>query len=182
MENNNLNEVYGGALYEASADLKRTEEFRSVLADLKGVFTESPKFFELLKTPALSAKQRRDSARAVFKGNIPDEILNFLYVLIDKRRIGQFTGIVNAFERRADRAEGVTKGRVVSAAPITDEQLKRFEKQTGQLMKINVALEPQVDPSLIGGARVYVEGKLIDASIRKKLDDMKEQLKSKGSY
>ena len=164
-------------MYEASADLSRTEEFRSVLNDLRVVFAETPEFFDLLKTPALSAKQRRDSATAVLAGKIPDEILNFLYVLIDKRRIGQLPGIVTAFERRADRAEGVTKGRLVSAAPVTDEQLRRFEAQTSQLMQLNVALEPQVDPSLIGGVRVYVEGKLIDASIRKKLDDMKEQLK-----
>jgi len=178
MENYNVNDVYGTALYEASSELWKTSEFRGALSDIDNVFKEFPEFFQLLKTPAMPASQRKESAQNVMGGKIPDEILNFIYILIDKRRIGQFKGIVKIFEKKVDQAEGITKGRIVSASPLTEKQIKSFEEQTSKLMKLNVTLMPETDKTIIGGVRVYVEGKLIDASIRKKLDDLKEQLLS----
>jgi len=163
-------------LFEASKELGKTGEFREVLDSLNLIFSENPLFFNLLRSPAVAAQDRQQAAREVLKGKVPDEILNFLYVLIGKKRIGQYRGIVKAFEKLADREDGVTKGRIFSAMPLEKNQVERFEEQTGKLMKMNVALEADVDPSLIGGVRIYVEGKLIDASIRKRLDDMKEQL------
>jgi ATP synthase F1 delta subunit len=114
----------------------------------------------------------------VLDGKVAPELINFLYVLIDKRRIGSYDGVVRTFNILVDKKDGLTKGRVVSAVPITDEQLAKLEQQTADLLKINVSLAPEVDPSLIGGVRIYVSGKLIDASIRKKLDEMKELLLS----
>jgi F0F1-type ATP synthase delta subunit len=59
---------------------------------------------------------------------------------------------------------------------LSAEQLARFEKETGRLLRRNVKLEPVIDARLIGGVRIYVDGKFIDASIRRKLDDLKETI------
>ncbi|MDR2487882.1 MAG: ATP synthase F1 subunit delta [Clostridiales Family XIII bacterium] len=176
MENLSVNEVYGSALLDASTQLGRTDEFRETLESLRAVFREIPEFFLLLKTPALSAEQRREVARRALAEKLPPELLNFLFILIDKRRIGQFDGIVNAFARLADRRHGITKGRILSAVPLTEDQHRKFEEETGKLLRMKVALMPEISAELVGGVRIYVEGKLIDASIRRKLDDMKEQL------
>jgi ATP synthase F1 delta subunit len=178
MENLSVNEVYGIALYEASADLKQTNDFKKSLAEIAEVFAAYPQFSDLLRTPALSAEQRCDAAGKVLSDKIPKELLNFIYILINKRRIGSFEGIVNTFNRLVDKRDGVAKGRIVSAIPLEAGQLKKLEEQTGALLKEKVSLSPEVDASLIGGVRIYVSGKLIDASIRKKLDDMKELLMS----
>jgi ATP synthase F1 delta subunit len=178
MENLSVNEVYGIALYEASADLNRTNGFRESLAEITEVFASYPQLLGLLKTPALSADQRREIAGKVFAGRIPQELLNFIYILINKRRIGSFDGVVKTFNRLVDKRDGIAKGRIVSAVPLGAEQLAKLEEQTGALLKEKVSLAPEVDASLIGGVRIYVSGKLIDASIRKKLDDMKELLLS----
>ncbi|MDR0817329.1 MAG: ATP synthase F1 subunit delta [Clostridiales Family XIII bacterium] len=178
MENLNVNEVYGIALYEASADLGRTKEFQTSLEEIREAFDIYPQFGELLRSPALSAAQRRDVVHKVLHDKVPVELINFLYVLINKRRIGSFDGIVHSFNRLVDKRNGIAKGRIISASPLTEEQLIKLEAQTGDLMGVKVLLTPEVDAAIIGGVKIYVSGKLIDASIRKKLDDMKELLLS----
>ena len=168
--------VYSEALFDAADELDKVDAFRGDLKELCGIFADNPEFFQLLCTPALSAEEKKSSALAVFEGRIPVPLLNFLCILVDKRRIGCFFGIVGSFERLADEKKGLSKGMAVSAVPLTEAQLQSLEAEAGKLFSRNVKLENQVDPSVLGGVQLYLDGKLIDASIRKKLDDLKERI------
>jgi ATP synthase F1 delta subunit len=176
VENLTVNDVYGEALYEAASSLDKTDEFVDAVRAMRDVFRENPEFFLLLRTPSIAPGERKKLATEVFGGHVPPELLNFIYVLVDKRRIGQFTGVTLAFEKKADAKEGVSRGKIESAAELSAGQLARFEHETGRLLRRNVKLEPVIDARLIGGVRIYVDGKFIDASIRRKLDDLKETI------
>lgn len=176
MENLTVDDVYGAALYEAASDLGKTGEFIDAVKVIGTVFREQPDFFRLLRTPSIAPRERKEIAAKVFDGRVPHELLNLIYVLVDKRRLGSFAGIARAFEKQADAREGVSRGRIESATELSEEQLARFEEQTGRLLRRNVKLEPGVEPRLIGGVRIYVDGKFIDASVRGKLDELKEKI------
>jgi ATP synthase F1 delta subunit len=176
VENLTVDDVYGAALYEAASDLGKTDEFIDAARVMRDVFREQPDFFLLLRMPSVAPDERKEIAAKVFEGNAPPELLNLLYVLIDKRRLASFEGITRAFEKKASAAEGVSKGRIESATALTEDRLARFEEETGKLLRRKVKLEPVVDPGLIGGVRIYVDGKFIDASIRGKLDDLKTKI------
>jgi ATP synthase F1 delta subunit len=176
VENLTVNDVYGAALYEAAASLGRTEEFIEAAKVVGDIFREQPDFFLLLRAPSIAPRERKALAESVFGGRVPNGFLNFIYILVDKRRVGQFEGIVRAFERIVDASEGVSKGRIESVTELTKEQLERFESETGRLLRRNVKLTPEVNPRLIGGVRIYVDGKFIDASIRRKLDDLRDEI------
>jgi len=176
VENLTVNDVYGTALYEAATDLGKTEVFLDAVKTMADLFKDEPGFFLLLRTPSLAPSKRKDLVRTVFEGRIPDELMNFLYVLLDKRRIGQFAGIARAFEKAMDTCEGVSTGTIESAIALSAAQIEKFESETGKLLSRNVRLEPEMNPTLIGGVRIYVDGKLIDASIRRKLDELKEKI------
>jgi ATP synthase F1 delta subunit len=176
VENLTVNDVYGEALYEAASSLGRTDEFLDAVKVMRDVFREFPDFFLLLRTPSIAPGERKELATKVFGERVSRELLNFVYVLMDKRRVGQFSGIVSAFEKKADAREGVSRGRIESAVALSAEQLERFEKETGKLLQRSVKLAPSVNALLIGGVRIYIDGKFIDASIRRKLDDLKETI------
>jgi ATP synthase F1 delta subunit len=176
VENLTVDDVYGTALYGAAADLEKTGEFLDAIKMMADLFKSHQAFFLLLRTPSLSPSERKDLVRTVFDGRIPGELMNFLYVLLDKRRIGQFAGIAKAFEKAVNTHEGVSKGTIESAMALTEEQLTKFESETGKLLSRNVKLEPEINPALIGGVRIYIDGKLIDASIRRKLDELKAKI------
>jgi len=176
LESLSVNAAYGEALYEAARDIGKIDVFREELRELNDLFSGSSEFFELLRTPTIAGAKRKDAAEAVLSGHIEERLLNFLLILIDKRRIGQFAGISRVFDRLIDERDGITSGRIVSAVPLTEAQLGKFETETGALFRKKIKLAAETDASLLGGVRIYIDGKLIDASIRTRLDDLRASL------
>ena len=99
-----------------------------------------------------------------------------MYVLIDKSRAGHFERIIKQFEKLIDENKGFSLGTIFSIKPLSDGQLESFEKETGKLLRKQVRLENKVDKNLIGGVRIFIEGKVIDASIQRKLMNLRENL------
>ncbi|MDR1068973.1 MAG: ATP synthase F1 subunit delta [Clostridiales Family XIII bacterium] len=176
MEDLTVNSVYGLGLYEAAADAGVTETVCESISELERVFKEHPDLFDLLRVPTIAAEKRKRIADEVFADTIPAELLNFIRVLIDKRRMGSFFGIARSFEKLVDERNGVTSGRIVTAAGLSGEQMSRLESETGRLLHKNVKLKEETDRSILGGCRIYIDGKLIDASLKTKLDKLKEEL------
>ena len=75
-----------------------------------------------------------------------------------------------------DENKGFSLGTIFSIKPLSDGQLESFEKETGKLLRKQVRLENKVDKNLIGGVRIFIEGKVIDASIQRKLMNLRENL------
>ena len=176
MENLTVDSVYGSGLYEAARDLGAIEEFQSTLFEIRELFNENPEFMVLLKAPTIDASERKKLADNVFEGNISQEILNFIHLLIDKRRIAQFIGITKNFEKICDEKNGITKGEIFSTIPLNEDQLTKFETEISKLLRKRVELKNQIDKSILGGIKIYVEGKFIDASVRGRLDELKEKI------
>lgn len=177
MESLSADLTYGKALFEATIDLNNTDSVGKELKELVGIFKSNPDFYEMLKSPAFPNEEKKKVMSNVFEGKISETVLNFISILVDKRRIGQLLGIIKAFEKCVDEKNGLTAGTVFSAVEIPKSKITKLEKETGALLKKNVELKNEIDPSLIGGLKIYIDGKLIDASIRRRLDDLKEQLK-----
>lgn len=176
MESLSVETTYGTALFAASEDLNNTDEVDKELNEMIDIFKENPDFFELLKSPAVPNDEKKIILDKVFSKQVSETLLNFLYVLLDKRRIGGFFGMVKSFEKCVDEKKGITSGIIYSAVKVPDDKIKKFEKETGALLQKNVELTNEIDKSLIGGVKIYIDGKLIDASIRRRLDDLKDQL------
>jgi len=176
MESLSVDMTYGTALFEASESLGNTKEVERELKELVGILKENDDFFQLLKSPAVSNDEKKRITQKIFGESLSDTLLNFMYVIIDKRRVNQFFGMAKAFDKCLYEKKGITAGTIYSAIDISEDKLKKFEKQTGDLLKKKVELTNKIDKSLIGGVKIYIDGKLIDASIRRRLDDLKEQL------
>ena len=79
---------------------------------------------------------------------------------------------MKAYRLLYEKEEGYSYGTIYSAVKLQDEQLKKFEEQTSNLLRENVKLENEIDASLIGGIKILIDGKVIDASLRKRLEDL----------
>lgn len=176
MESLSVELTYGKALFEAAEDLKVTDSICKDIEELVSVLKSNPEFFEMLRSPAIDKADKKDSFTKVFSGKLNETLINFVCVLIDKTRIGQFFGIAKEFNKCVNENKGVITGVIYSAIKLPKEKLNKFEKETGTLLRKNVELNNEVDESLIGGVKIYIDGKLIDASLRRGLDDLKEQL------
>ncbi|MDR1271531.1 MAG: ATP synthase F1 subunit delta [Clostridiales Family XIII bacterium] len=171
--------TYATALYEAAEDSGSVKETSEELKALQEVFEANPMLKRLLLVPTIPATEKKKAAGAVFEGRLSDIMMNFLYILIEKRRISSWDGIVLTYSRIKDERDGLTKGIIYSVIPIAKSKLAAFEEEVGSLFSKSVKLENRIDESLLGGVRIYVEGKLIDISIRHKLEQMKQAMLEK---
>jgi F-type H+-transporting ATPase subunit delta len=98
-------------------------------------------------------------------------------LLIDRKRIDQLAGIEKAYRQEVDQIRGITRGEVVSAEPLSEEQLGRVTEALSQISGKRVLVSTRVDPSLIGGLSAKVGDKVFDGTIRTQLSQLKESLK-----
>ena len=164
--------TYGSALFQAAEETGKKDLFLDEACQVLGIFEQEPDFYAFINYPAISAKEKKDVLKRVFEGRICQELLNLLYVLVDKGRTRHFPKIINAYKDMINHEEGYSYGTVYSVEALKPEQIVKFEEQTSELMKKKVKLENQLDPKLIGGVKILVDGRIIDASIRKRFQDL----------
>ena len=168
--------TYGSALYQAAVEVNKKDLILDEAFQVLGVFENEPEFYKFINYPGISAKEKKEVLKNVFEGRICQELLNLLYVLTDKGRTARFSKIIKAYKDMVDREEGVTYGTVYSVEPLTDAQITKLEEQLTALLREDTKLKNELDKSLIGGFKVLVDGRIIDASIRKRLQDLGSQL------
>jgi len=169
--------TYGKALFEAAKDVDKVDQILEELKAISGIFNQEPDFYEFFITPVISGPEKKKVIENIFAGRISGEMYNFLLVLIDKRRTASYSRIVREYQKLVDGKHGLSVGTIISVESLTDDQLNSFEEKTGNLLKKNVKLANKVDPSILGGVKIFIEGKVIDASIRKQLQDLEGRIK-----
>ncbi|MBR0599184.1 ATP synthase F1 subunit delta [Sinanaerobacter chloroacetimidivorans] len=169
--------TYGKALLLAATDVNKTEVILEEAKELLKILDLEPEFREFLSTPVVSAAEKKKVIADIFTGKICDELLNLLFILVDKGRAREFSNIIRKYKQLLDESRGYSIGTLFSVKLLSQEQLEIFEEKTGKLIQKKVKLENKIDTSIIGGVRIFIEGKVIDATIKKRLKDLSESLR-----
>jgi F-type H+-transporting ATPase subunit delta len=135
---------------------------------------------QAMSNPKLTDEQREkmlcDVAEKFTSQPLVAEMRNLLVLLVENNRLAALPEIALKFEALKDQAEGVAQANIVSAFPMTDEQVKQLitliEPKFGLKLKPHV----QVDANLIGGVRVTVGDHVLDTSVQAQLTHMREAL------
>lgn len=171
--------TYGNAIYMAAKEENILYDIRDELKEIEKIFIENPKLNEFLKNPSVSTTDKKIILEKIFKNNINEISFNFLNVLIDKRRIGSFNGILKEFNKLVAEKEGVMEGIVYSVIPIDEKRIGQLELEAEKLLNKQVKLKNELDDTLIGGVSIEIEGKLIDASLKSRLKGLTKELLKK---
>jgi len=169
--------TYGKALYEAARETDKVDLILDELKSINEIFRQESDFREFFNTPVISGPEKKQVIRNILEGRVSNETLNFFMVLIDKRRTASFERILKEYQKLIDKEHGISLGTIISAEALTDIQLSSFEEKTGKLLKENVKLANKIEPSILGGVKIFIDGKVIDASIRKQLEDLGGRIK-----
>jgi len=150
-----------------------TEQLRTVAALVR----DSSDLQRVLLSPAIPNSRKR----AVMQQLAPElglnpKIRNFIYVLIDRRRIGQIAEIQEAFQSIVDERMGLVRADVASARDLTEEQRRAVQAELGRLTGKQIRMEYSVDPALIGGLVARVGSTVYDGSVRGQLEALRQRL------
>lgn len=166
----------------ASALLSLAEEEGKIPAyidALKGVaddFKAEPDFPAVLSSYQIPIVSLQNIVEKVY-GDIPlKHLVPFLKFLIGKRLIVRFDSILEQFVTLADEKLGIKEGIVYSVKPLSEKEIGKLEKLFSDKLQKEVRLSNRTEPSLLGGIRVFLDGKAYDGSLSAKIENLREKL------
>jgi F-type H+-transporting ATPase subunit delta len=178
MINTTLAKRYAKALVEIGQQNRALEKYGKDLAAVVELVETSKDFKEVLVNPVFTkADKKRITAAITDKLGCDLIVRNFLNILIDKKRVDQLTGIEKAYRGKVDEIKGITRGEVISANKLSDEELGKIRRALSKLSGREVVLTTKVNPDLIGGIYAKVGDRVLDGTIRTQLNQLKESLK-----
>lgn len=139
-------------------------------------FKSSQELLDFLDNPVISQKDKKDVLKELFETKISPITLNFLYVLTDNSRFDIIEDIKRELWELERKDSGVVTVKATSAVIIKDYLREKLKTKLEFLLSKQVQIEYEVNPSIIAGLIVEIEGKTIDNSVRTKLKNIKKQL------
>ncbi len=171
-----ISTTYSTALFDICVEENKVDEFMNEMAFINEVLNSNKDFFEILKTPRININEKKKIIDETFGGKINKEIVNFIKILVEKRRINHILEIAREFDRIACDYKGIVRADVYSSISLSDDQIKKLEKKLSEKSKKTVEVRNIVDKSLIGGLKVRFNDLVIDGTLKGKLEDLENSL------
>jgi F-type H+-transporting ATPase subunit delta len=169
---------YATALFELARESKSIDTVEASLATVRQALGDSADFKALTTSPLIG---RADAARGVAAAaaamKLDATTTKFLGVLAQNRRLAQLPAIIRAFRGLASSHRGETTAEVTSAHPLSEAQVIELKQQLRQRVGREVAVDLNVDQSLLGGLVVRIGSQMIDSSIRTRLNTLAHAMK-----
>ncbi len=169
---------YATALFELALEHEALEQVAEDLAKVREVLVSSPELQRLIRSPVVPRQQLQGALLALAERlGVHEVVRNLLGLLAQRRRLFALPHIIAAYGEMLAAHRGEVTAEVTAAMPLDDKQLahlkKALEKQAGRTVK----LIARVDPDLIGGLVVRIGSRMIDASLRTKLQQLELSMK-----
>ncbi len=174
----NIAQRYGLALYELADEGKNLDDVAGDLESLKGLIAESSDLEKLLHSPVIDGDEKMRAMNTILeRGGANSLTRRFIGVVAANNRLLVLADMISAYLAELSHRRGEITAEVTSARPLKDDQLQQLTESLRAKLGGKVAVEPSVDPSLIGGLVVRVGSRMIDASLKTKLQRLQFAMK-----
>jgi F-type H+-transporting ATPase subunit delta len=172
---------YATALFDLARDEKSVDAVKADLDKFSALLNESADLARLVRSPVFTADDQRKALGAVLaKAGISGIAANFISVLIANRRLFVVSDVIRAFNALVARFKGEATADVTVAETLSDKNLDALKAALKSVTGKDVALNVKVDPSIIGGLVVKLGSRMVDSSLRTKLNSIKHAMKEAG--
>ena len=169
---------YASALFDLARDERQIESVSKSLEAIKVALAESREFKALTASPLVNREEASKAVAASAEAMGLDPLTRrFLGVLARNGRLSQLDAVIRTFARLAAEHRGETTAEVTSAFPLNDDQISALKANLKARGGSDVAIDAKVDPSILGGIVVRLGSRMIDASIKTKLNNLAMAMK-----
>ncbi len=170
-------ERYAQAIFGIGRDTGKLASFQQNAEDFLRILQSSKALSTALSHPTIERRKRRAIADGVLaKCDYDKDFANFIRLIVERGRMTHYAAIVSSMSALRDEAEGRLRGTAYSAHPLTADQRQRLTAKVRAATGHEVKLKEVVDPSVIGGLRVEIAGKVYDGTVRRELEKMREAI------
>lgn len=166
---------YGGSLYELAAEENLTDELLQQLRTAVNSIEAEPQYLRLLSTPSVPKRERCALLNKAFEGAHP-YLVSFLKLLCEEDLLGELPGCLRAYQDRYNVDHNILEVTAVSAIALTtpsrEKLLAKLQKMTGK----NIVLTETVDPAVLGGLRLDMDGTRLDGTVQRHLERLRTEI------
>lgn len=166
---------YAQALFEIAQERQLLEKVRTELHHFAASLEENQAFADFFRSPEHSRAVKRAAIEKVFQDRYSNVFFNFLVVVIQKGRHQTVTEIVAAFDELYDRFTRRTRALAITAVPLDSKIADDLKVRLSKSLNKQVDLENQIDPAILGGIVLNIDGKVLDGSVKQQLERLRAQ-------
>ena len=177
-----VSKTYGEALWQVAMEKEErqagaAQEFFSELQELMKVLAENPKFDDLMIHPGIAKTEKLSVAQKVFQGRTSPEIYEFLRLIIEKDRYKDLPEIMEYVSDQIKEWKKIGVTYVKTAIALRDAQRRQIEQKILETSRYEqLEMHYEVDPQIIGGMVIRIGDRVVDSTVKRKLNDLTKQL------
>jgi len=181
MSNNLIARRYAGALYEEAEKVSALKAVDEDVSLIRESLDGAPELVRFFGSPVISRDKKSSTITALFESRIHKLTLNFLLLMVEKRREQLFPDVVRAYQSLRDHQMGMVQVTARVAKTVDDEEKEALVEILEARLGKKVRLDIQVDPSLVGGIVVKIGDTVYDGSFVNQLKSLRARLED-GVY
>ena len=171
-----LNILYATALFNLALEGGVVDEFLDQALLLRESLQDAD-CQRMLVHPHISSAEKRELFVKAFSGHIHDDLLGFLFLVTDKNREAFLLPALTALIERIKKHKNIVTANVLLASEYDEKQAAAMKDMLSEKLGKTIELSMKVDPSLIGGPYIYVDGYYLDWTVKKRLRDLTVHMK-----
>jgi len=169
---------YAAALFEIAEERKQLDEVATDTSTIRALIDESSDLRRLVASPVIGREdQRRALAALLGKAGISELTSNFVGVVAQNRRLYVLKNMCSAFHSLLATSRGEISAEVTTAQPLSENQEQALTQELRKSIGSNVVLDTKIDQTLLGGMVVKVGSRMVDSSLKTKLQRLEFSLK-----
>jgi ATP synthase F1 delta subunit len=169
-------DLYGQSLYDLAVEENLTDDILGEMAGVRDIFRENPDYITLLSEPSVPRKERLQLVDESLGGSLNAYHLNFIKILVEKGLVREYSACYKRFRKSYNESHGIADALVTTAVPLSEVQLSQLKEKLEKVSGKKVLLEQKVDPDILGGVRVDLEGQLFDGSVKGRLSELRKRV------
>ena len=169
--------TYGNALFELAVEENIVDSLYEEANQLITILKDNEELIKLLNHPQIEKSEKKNLIERIFGKRVSDEITGLMIMVVEKGHITSMIDIFEFFVKQVKKAKNIGVARVTSAISLSDSQKAAIEKRLLQTTHYtSMEIDYKVDKSIIGGLVIRIEDRVVDSSIKTKLDNMSKAL------
>lgn len=172
-----VSKVYGDALFSLAQEENQIDELWKEASMIYEAVDENPEFLSALCHPEMTMEKKLSLLQDVFQKELSQNMMGLLNVLVKKGRIGEILSVLDYFMEQVMAYKKIGEVTVRTPMPLSEEQREKIENKLLEVSEYEtVSVDYQIDESLLGGMVIRIGNRVLDNSIRTKLDAMTREL------
>lgn len=167
---------YASALFELALEKKEDSVLLHEVKHIQTILDDHPEFIALLNKTQIDKREKKSLILEVFSKNHP-YLQNSLLLLIDRNRALLIPHFLQAYRHHYNMHHKIVEGIAYTVTPLPKEDIRALEKELSELENQTVELINRIDPRLIKGIKIRFGDKILDASMKSRLENLRNTLK-----